>query len=83
MQGIAMYLSKTGIQAFFQSKAPTPIENRWAAPAERVEQPAQRSGSNSPDEKIQQQSTITGVILAGGKSKRMGRNKALLDMGGM
>jgi molybdopterin-guanine dinucleotide biosynthesis protein A len=32
---------------------------------------------------VQDRQTITGVILAGGKSRRMGQNKALMSLGGV
>ena len=44
---------------------------------------SQSNGSKGASAKKRQEEPITGVILAGGKSRRMGRNKALLDLGGI
>ncbi len=78
-----MYLSKTGLQAFFQTESPDAVEKISAVTAGRAEQSTASSDNDSPAGKVLPEETITGVILAGGQSRRMGQNKAFLDMGGI
>lgn len=44
---------------------------------------SQKNNKNQSSVEMLQEELITGVILAGGKSTRMGRNKSLLDVGGI
>ena len=69
-----MYLSETGLfREGSQPPAGTKQDMRDRAAEDVSPEPVERK----PAERI------TGVILAGGQSRRMGRNKALLDMGGI
>ncbi|WP_321532156.1 molybdenum cofactor guanylyltransferase [uncultured Desulfuromonas sp.] len=78
-----MDLSKSAIQTYFQPEGHVSAENSQEPPEALIMQSLQNNDSDAILKKRTQQESITGVILAGGKSTRMGRNKALLDLGGI
>lgn len=77
-----MNLSKTEIQTSFQIDPHVSATTMLGDPAAWTMQSSPAKDGAEATRKNQERS-ITGVILAGGNSKRMGRNKALLDMGGI
>lgn len=78
-----MYLSKSAIQTFFHTEPHASAEKALEIPAAATMQSPQNNDREDSSVKRNQEEPITGVILAGGKSRRMGRNKALLDLGGI
>lgn len=78
-----MYLSKSAIHNSFYPVLHSSPGKSMGNPAPAAMQSPQNNDGEEFSVKRERDESITGVILAGGKSKRMGRNKALLDMGGI
>lgn len=78
-----MYLSKSAIQSPPHTEPHAFAEKALRDPVVETTQSPQNSDSEDSLDTKRQEEPITGVILAGGKSRRMGRNKALLDLGGI
>ncbi|WP_316348167.1 molybdenum cofactor guanylyltransferase [Desulfuromonas acetoxidans] len=78
-----MDLSKSVIQTCFHPESHASVDASQEIFPAQTTQSLHNNDSDAISEKRTQQESITGVILAGGKSTRMGRNKALLDLGGI
>ncbi len=78
-----MDLSKPAMQTFLDTEPHASAEKALEVPFAATMQSPSNNESEDSSVKRKPEEPITGVILAGGKSRRMGRNKALLDLGGI